>query len=176
MKPFLIGLLVLVAAICAVGLSMPTAYAVERTVHISAPAAEIHPWLDDLEKWSDWAPWEEDDPSIVTTFGPVTAGVGASQSWTSDSGNGELTLTRSDPATGIAYDMAFLDEGVRAPAKCAMTMESSGDGTTVSWTMEGDTADFMPPVLSGLMRPLLESEIGTMFDRGLEKLRTRAEP
>lgn len=175
MKPFLIGLLVLLVLICAVGLVMPTEYAVERRLDIAAPAAVIHPWIDDLQKWEQWTPWVEDDPSIVTTYGTLTAGVGASQSWTSDSGNGELTLTRSDPATGIAYEMAFVDGDMRAPASCEMRLEPKGEGTTVTWTMRGDAADFMPPVVRGLMRPLLESEIGAMFDRGLENLRARAE-
>jgi len=105
----------------------------------------------------------------------TTTGTGASQTWTSESGDGELTLTKSDAKTGIAYDMAFIMGETRAPAACAMTYDAADGTTTVIWTMEGDVGDFMPPVIAGFMTPLMKGEIGSMFDKGLVKLKTIVE-
>jgi len=168
-------LILLIAAITVAGSLMPTTYRIERVATINAPPAAIHAHVVDLEKWPAWAPWEEEDPSIVTTYGETTVGVGASQTWTSDQGDGELTLTEADPESGIAYEMAFIMDGLRAPAICAMTYGEAGGSTTVTWTMEGDVNDFMPRALAGLMTPMMDAQISDMFDRGLQNLKGRVE-
>ena len=175
MKTLLMVVVGLVAAAVIAGLTMPTTYAIEKSVEIQGTTAEVHALVGDLQRWEEWAPWYEDDPSIVNTLGEKTTGVGASQSWTSDSGDGELTFTKCDAASGIAYDMAFIMEDTRAPAKSAMSYSAEGDTTTVTWTMEGNTADFMPPVVRGLMTPLMKGEIGGMFEKGLETLKGKVE-
>ena len=163
------------AAVCLIGFFLPTAYAVERKVTINATPEQVHALVGDLKAWPQWAPWEEDDPTIKTTYGEKTTGVGASQSWTGKDGDGELTLTASSPTTGIAYDMAFIQGDMRAPAECAMSYQVADGTTTVTWSMKGDLASMMPPVLSGYMNLTMPSMIGGMFDRGLEKLKGIAE-
>ena len=175
MKKVLISLGVLAALFVVVGLFLPSTYAVEERVEIKASPEAIHALVGDLTKWNDWAPWLEADPTVVTTLGASTTGVGASQTWTSDEGDGELTFTASDPAKGIAYDMVFIMGETRAPAACAMTYEVNGENTTVVWTMEGDMGDSMPPVVSGYMTLIMGGAIGEMFQAGLQKLKTVAE-
>lgn len=176
MKKVLIGLALLVVLVTVVGLVMPTSYAIEKSVVINAKPEAIHTHVGDLKKWPAWAPWLEMDPTIETTYGPTTTGVGASQTWTSaKDGDGELMLTRSDPTTGIAYEMAFIMEGTRAPSLCAMNYTTEGDTTTVTWTMTGDAGEFMPPVIGGLMTPMMTNEIGSMFEKGLDNLKATVE-
>ena len=175
MKKFLIASLLFGLVVAVVGLLLPTAYSVERTVVIDAERAQIHAVVGELRRWPEWAPWEQNDPSIVTTYGETTTGPGASQSWTSDSGDGDLTFTTCDPAVGVAYDMAFIMDGKRAPAVASMSYATDAGGTMVVWAMEGDVSDMMPPVLSGYMNLLLPGEIGSMFDQGLESLKTLVE-
>lgn len=171
----LAALILLVVAITVAGSLMPTTYRIERVATINAAPAAIHAHVADLQQWPAWAPWEEEDPSIVTTYGEKTVGVGASQTWTSDQGDGELTLTKADPMAGIAYEMAFIMDGRRAPADCAMTYAEAGGSTTVTWTMEGDVADFMPRALAGLMKPLMDAQLSDMFETGLQSLEGRVE-
>ena len=76
----------------------------------------------------------------------------------------------------LTVDMAFIHGESRAPASAEMTLEQTGEGTTVTWKMEGDLSGAFPPVLDGLMRPWMEGQIVDMFDRGLEKLSTRVLP
>ena len=179
MKKILIGLIVVVVLVVlsavVAGLMLPTEYSIEERVTIQADVAKVHEFVGELTKWKEWAPWEQEDPSIVTTFGATTTGVGASQTWTSDQGNGELTFTACDPKTGIAYDMAFIMGETRSPATSAMKYVV-GEGTTeVIWTMEGDVADFMPPVLGGLMNVAMKAQIRSMFQTGLASLKAVAE-
>ena len=171
MKLILSGLAAILLLLVVVGFVLPTEYEIEESVAIQATPAQVHAHLEDLEKWPAWAPWVEADPTIVTTYGTTTVGVGASQTWTSESGDGELELTQCDPATGIAYDMAFISGDTRAPAAAAMSYSASGDTTTVTWTMSGDMGEFMPPVVAGLMTPIMKSSIGSMFAQGLDKLK-----
>jgi len=175
MKKLLLGLLLLLVLLAGIGFVLPTDYHVAERVTIKAPLDKIHALVGDLKAWEKWAPWYEADPSIVTTYGEVTRGVGASQTWTSKEGDGELTLTRCDPDTGIAYDMAFIMDGQRAPAKCEMNYAQKDGGTEVVWTMEGDVADYMPPIVGGYMNLFLKMAIGGMFQQGLEKLKLQAE-
>ena len=176
MKKVLIGLAVLIVLVAGAGLAMPTSYAIEKSVVINAKPEAIHAHLDDLKKWEAWAPWYKMDDSIEVTYGEQTTGVGANQTWTSADSPGELTLTRSDPATGIAYEMAFImEDDSKAPADCAMNFTVNGGTTTVTWTMTGDVGDMMRPVLSGLMTPVVKSSIGDMFEDGLQDLKTVVE-
>ena len=175
MKKVLIVLGIVVVVLLAVGFALPTEYEIEESIVIRATPARIHAWVGDLEQWPAWIPWTEEDPTIVTTYGDKTSGPGASQSWSGKDGDGELTFTACDPSTGIAYDMAFILGDTRAPARSAMTYETNGDETTVVWTMEGDVDDFMPPVVSGYMTPVLKMSIRGAFERGLEKLKTAVE-
>ena len=171
MKKILIGVAVVLVLLVVVGLLLPTEYTIEERVTIQADSAKIHEQIGDLTRWQEWAPWVEEDPSIVTTFGEKTTGVGASQTWTSDSGDGELTFTACDPATGIEYDMAFIMDETRAPATCAMKYVAAGEGTEVVWTMNGDEGDFMPPVIAGYMTVFMKGSISSMFQQGLTKLK-----
>jgi hypothetical protein len=170
------GAALLLVLFLVVGLILPTDYSVSESVEIDATAAEVHVFVGELRKWPEWAPWEENDPTIVTTYGPTTTGVGASQSWTSETeGAGELTLTKCDPATGIAYDMAFIVGETRSPARADMSYAASGAGTTVTWSMEGDMSEMLPPVLDGYMTLLMPEMIGEMFRQGLDKLKVVVE-
>lgn len=175
MKKLLLAIPILLLLIIGVGFLLPTDYSLESSVDISATPEEIHVFVGDLEKWPEWSPWEETDESIVTTTGEITTGVGATQTWTSDSGDGELTITRSDPATGIAYDMAFIMEGTRAPATSQVTYKPNGETTTVTWSMQGDVSAFAPPVIGGYMTLFMKGAITGMFDQGLDNLKKTVE-
>ncbi len=175
MKRILIGLLALIAVVALVGLFLPTSYSIERRITINAPPASVHALVGDLERWPEWTPWITADPTVVTTLGDKKTGVGASQTWTSDDGGGELTFTACDAETGIAYDMVFIMKDNRAPARAKMLYTREGDATVVTWIMEGDVADMAPPVLAGYARLFLPGQVGDMFDQGLLVLKEKVE-
>ena len=166
----------LLAVIVIAGLVMPSQYTVVRKNTIAAPPAAVHAFVGHLEKWPEWMPWEQEDPSVVTRLGDKTTGVGAKQSWSSSkAGDGEVEFTACDENTGIAYDMTFITKNKRAPAKASIRYAPAGDGTEVTWSMEGDLASMMPPVMRGLMKPIMCGMIGKNFARGLVSLKEKVE-
>ena len=99
-----VGLACTVAVMLVVGMVLPTTYTVSRSVIIEADPEDIHEYVGDLTKWDLWAPWTEADPTIVVRFGDKASGVGASQSWVGEDGQGFLRLTMSQPRRGIEFD------------------------------------------------------------------------
>lgn len=165
-----IGIALATILVIAVGFALPSSYTISRAVTINATPARIHTFTGDLEKWPDWTPWATADPSIVISYGDTTEGVGAHQSWTGNSGGGELTLTRSDPAWGVAYDMN-MDHG-KYISEATMVYENAGSATEVIWTMTGENGKNPFSHYFGLM---MDPMVGPMFEDGLNRLKLEAE-
>ena len=161
----LTALIIGIVLLFVVSLFLPKTFHVERSILIDAASAEVHAHVGDLAKWESWTPWVEADPTIVIDYGPATSGVGASQSWSGDSGNGELTFTRCDSVAGVAYDMSF-DEG-RYPSTGELNYAAEGAGTRVTWIMDGESTGVVGRWFGLFMGPM----VGPMFDRGLERLK-----
>ena len=175
MKKVLIVLLVLILAIVAVGFLTPTEFAIAKSITIKAEPGAVHAYVGELKQWPEWTPWLESDPTIETTLGEKTTGVGAHQSWTGKEGGGELTFTKCDPDQGIAYDMAFIMEEERILATSTMAYKPAEGGTEVTWSMNGDWKGAAPPIMAGWMKIMSPWMIGPEFDKGLEKLKAKVE-
>ena len=164
-------IVVIIVVVVVVGLFLPTSYTVERSIVIDAPPAQIHEYVGDLNKWDAWEPWKEEDPSIVVTHGEKTKGVGASQSWVGNSGDGALTFTKDSAVEGIEYDLVF-DDGTYV-CQSAMKYDPLEDGETrVTWTMAGDMD---APVVGGYFALMMDSMVGKMFDQGCANLKNTVE-
>ena len=162
-----LGVLVVLAVV--VGLLLPSEYSVERSVTIGADPERIHGFVGDLERWPEWTPWLDMDPTIQTVYGENTSGVGASQSWSGESGSGELTITGWDVDTGVLYDMSF-DEG-KYMSVGSISYEQVAGGTKVTWSMEGESKG----IITRYFGVLMDAMVGPAFEDGLGKLKTRAE-
>ena len=170
-RNFLLAVLIILILIIFVGLFLPTTYSVERTIVIDAGPERVHEYVGDLNKWDEWTPWKEEDPTLVITKGEKTRGEGASQSWVGKSGDGALTITKDSPDEGIEYDMVF--EGGQFVCQGSMTYIELDEGETeVTWTMQGDMET---PVLGGYFAIMMDTMVGEMFDRGLSNLKTTVE-
>jgi len=165
-----IGIAVIIVLVVGISFFLPSAYHVQRTVSIDASPAQIHRLTSDLQNgWPQWEPWSEADDTIVTTYGDVTAGVGASQSWTSTDGTGVLTLTVCDVTAGVEYDMAFNVDQYLSKGKLGYTPTASG--TDVTWEMDGD----MSGVIAKYFGFMMDSMVGPMFEQGLDNLKAATE-
>lgn len=163
-----LALVVLILILVVYGLMGSSHYELERSIAIDAPREVVHRYVNDLTRWPEWTPWQDMDPSIKTTYGDKTSGVGAFQEWQGDKDGGWLRITESDPQTGIAYDMAFIEDGRESRAKATMRYDASGMQTTVAWFMEGE---INIPVLGTFLAPTISEAVAPMFDQGLAKLK-----
>ncbi len=118
-----------------------------------------------------WSPWLEEDPSLIVTRGETTSGVGANQSWVGKDGDGSLTLTQSSPTEGIEYDL-FFEQGTYQCWAAMSYTEISENATKVVWTMKGNID---ATAIGGYFALLMDSMVGGMFERGLEKLKEQVE-
>ncbi len=153
-----------------VGLILPTEFTVKRSIVIDGGPEGIHEYVGELRKWDLWAPWKEDDPTFVVTFGDKTSGIGASQSWVGADGDGSLEFTASSPRRGIEYDLFF--EGGTYKCRSAMRFHPTDESTAVTWIMKGDMSW---PIVGGYFAVMLDSAVGPMFERGLAKLKKTVE-
>ena len=169
-KAALVVLATAVVAFVGIGLLLPSAYRVERSIVIAAGTPVIHAYVGDLSRWPEWTSWQDEDPSIRIKQGAITSGVGAHQSWSGDSGSGELTITESSPESGIRYDLSF-DEGAWK-SKAAVLYHPEGSETRVTWEMSGDAG---MNVIGRYFGVLMDDMVGPMFESGLEKLKSAAE-
>ncbi|VAW93511.1 hypothetical protein MNBD_GAMMA22-751 [hydrothermal vent metagenome] len=163
-----VAILVLIAGI--VGFFLPKDYSITRSITINASNDTIHNLVGDLDNWDQWTTWKLDDPSIVIFKGALSQGVGASQSWKGDSGEGKLEFTVSSVEKGITYDLYF--DGGDQKSIASISYADQGATTVVTWKMTGNMEI---PILGGYFSMLVGGMIETMFDRGLVRLKNIAE-
>ena len=171
LKSLLSAIIIIIVVVVVVGLFLPTSYTIERSIVIDAPPSRIHEYIGDLKNWDYWSPWKEEDLTLVITHGEKTKGVGASQSWVGDNGDGALTFTKDSSTEGIEYDLVF--DGGTYVCRGAMIYDPLEDGETkVTWTMSGDMGT---PFIGGYFAMMMDSMVGGMFDKGLSNLKNTVE-
>lgn len=170
-KTAAVVLIILIVTVAVIGLFLPAKYSVESSIVINAAPEKVHNYVSDLKKWDEWAPWKEEDPSIVVTLGEKTSGAGASQSWVGDSGTGALTITESSPDNGIKYDLLF-DGGTYECRGSVMYYRLPDGNTRVTWDMSGDMGKSLT---SGYFALLMDTMVGNMFEKGLKNLKNVVE-
>jgi hypothetical protein len=154
-----------VAAIFIAGLFLPGSVEVQRVVKLKLPQEELHPMLDDLERWREWTVWGDTDEPIILEYSDPSAGVGAWYSWQGDAiGAGRIEITASDPARGVWYDMTFSLEPY--PMKGALRYLPSDEGTELEWSLRGE----LNGPLERALGPILKWRIGVDFDNNLKAL------
>jgi len=167
-----VGLVLIVAALAGIGLCLPSAYRVERSVVIGAPPPAIFPALNTLKEWPTWTAWTvERYPDMKVKFSGPAAGVGARYTWDGKStGYGELQLTKSDPARGVSFDLEFGHGKYISAGTIALLPEDSG--TRVTWTNEGELG--LNPI-NRYFGLLMDRMMGPDFQKGLENLKRKVE-
>lgn len=167
-KRIVIGLVVVLVVLAAIGFVLPRTYKVERTAVINAPTEVIFDQVNDLQKTAAWSPWK--DPDMKVGYGAITAGKGASSSWESKKmGTGSQTITETVPNQSIHI---HLDFGKMGTAETDWSFAPAGEGVKVTQTMTGDQG--MNPVKHwfGLM---MDKMVGPMFEKGLASLKQVSE-
>jgi hypothetical protein len=156
-----------------VGMLLPREFEVARSIVIAAPAAKIHPHIDSLDNWPAWSPFDTEDPSIVWEKKGPQSGVGARRAWKSKKmGDGEQTITASDPATGLSMKLAMAG-GCMEPFDIRFDYAPQAGGTKVTWTDRGRLPSGPHWRWMGLL--VVGPMCGKQFEKGLRALKAKVE-
>ena len=167
----ILGVIIAIAVIAiAIAYLLPQRVALARSTDIAAPPSVVFPLVGDLRQSRTWYPWVTMDPDIKVEFSGPDAGVGQKMSWESAKvGDGSQTVTAYEPDTRV---QTALDFGAQGNAIATTTIDSKGNGSTVTWGFETDLG--MNPVARyfGLA---LERFVAPDYEKGLAKLKELAE-
>jgi len=167
----LAALVVAVLLLVAVGFALPSAFRVERSVQIEAPAAEVYALVSSPREWKRWSAWNERDPAMQIEYTGPDAGEGAGWSWKSSTeGNGEMEFTAAQPGERVDYVLRFPEFGMES--KGVLRIEPAGSGVRLSWSNEGDMGGNPINRWFGLF---MDNLVGPDFEAGLANLKRIAE-
>src|ERR1041385_8564146 len=171
-KRILIVVGIVLLALVVVSQFLPSTYRVERSVVIAAKPEGIFPWLNNLRKWPEWSAWNAaKDPTLGYAYEGAEEGVGAASRWDSKKfGEGSMKISEADPGKSLKFDLAF-DHG-KYLSKGTITLAAAGEGTKVTWAMDG-TVSRNP--LDRFFSLMMDSMVGKDFEEGLRNLQAKAE-
>jgi hypothetical protein len=170
-----IVLLCLVAVVLVAALVValqPSAFVIERSALIRAPAPVIYPHIASLRAMNQWSPFAQGDPQMKLEYSGPESGVGAASVWDSQQmGKGSSTITAAKPNAEVEMRLEFLAP-MKATNRALFTLAPQGDSTRVTWRMEGNNG-FLGKAFGLVMN--MDSMVGGEFEKGLASLATLTE-
>ena len=172
-KKILIGIAALLLLLVCVIAIQPSAYHIERTATINAPASVVYAQVNDFHKWQAWSPWAKLDPAMKQTYDGPPEGKGAVYTWAGnkDVGEGRMTIIDSHPSDAVRIKLEFL-KPFAATSSTDFTFASQGNTTNVKWSMTGNN-NFVAKAFSLVMN--MDKMVGGDFERGLAQLKSVSE-
>jgi hypothetical protein len=169
----LIGLLILVSGFLTYIAFQPSNYFIVREIKIIAPTEAIFPWINSSKKNSQWMPWADIDPKMLTTYSGPEEGVGAISSWTSEGqlGVGSATIIESIPNQLVRTKLEY-KKPMEMSQIADISITQSGNESIVKWSVQGQN-NFIGRVFCFFMN--MEKTVGGYFEQGLNKLKSTVE-
>lgn len=147
-------------------------FTVERGIHITADPADVYALVDVLREWEHWSPWNDLDPQLRHHYTGPDRGVGARHEWAGNrsAGEGSMEILASSPEA-VELQLVFV-RPFPARQLARFDFQPTGRGTDVRWTMTGKQSR-AGRVFFTVMR--MDKRLGGDFERGLARLKARAE-
>lgn len=165
----LIGLAIVLGLFLAFVATRPSTFRVERSLAITAPAAEIFPQINNLKNTQAWNPWLKLDPAAKVTYEGPAAGVGAMLSWAGNNqvGEGKQTITESRANELVRSRLDFI-KPFAGTSTAEFTLKPQGNQTVVTWALFGEN-NFISKIFCVFMNQ--DKMIGEPFNQGLASLK-----
>jgi uncharacterized protein YndB with AHSA1/START domain len=166
-----LGILVSVLIIYAYT-TAPKSLPISRSILIQAPAEQVFPYVNSPRRMQEWNPFTEGDPTLKMTYTGPEEGTGAASAWegNSNTGKGQATIVEVELNKRVAVRLDF-----KKPFDVTnfgeYRLEAKGSATEFTWSIV-ETA-MIPRLISRFVN--LDRIIGGHFERGLLKLKTKAE-
>jgi len=173
-KKVLLILVILVAGLIVLIQSRPSAFHVERSTTVSAPAEAIYAQVVDLHHWAGWSPWDKLDPAMKKDYAGDAGAVGSSYHWAGNEkvGEGRMTVAKADPGKQVAFDLEFI-KPYAGKCQSALAFAPEGTGTKVTWSIDGQS-NFMAKAME-LFGGNMDKMMGPDFEHGLAGLKSLVE-
>lgn len=168
-KKILLGCAVLLAVLLVVVALQPSAYRVERSVVIAAPAAQVFPHVNNLHRAWAWNPCLKLDPAVKIGYSGPAEGVGAVSTWAGNNqvGEGQETITESRTDQLVRVTLEF-KKPFEDTCHAEFLLNPDKNGTRVTWAMWGEKNFFAKAVCLFMNQ---DKMIGDMFEQGLGSLK-----
>jgi effector-binding domain-containing protein len=161
-----------------VGLYLPQAVHVERSIAIARPAPTVFTLLNEFSTYTQWSPWSARDPDTVYSFSGPASGTGARMNWTGDPrlvGKGWQEITGSVPWSMIRMQLEFDQMG---KASSYFQLDPLGNGVNLTWGFDMELVEGQG-LFSGLMMRyfglFFDGWIGSDYEQGLQRFKALAE-
>lgn len=163
-----LALMLLIGGLLAFASTRPDEMHIERTADVKAPALVVFNIINNLQRWSEWSPYDKFDPNMKKSFKGPQQGPGAIYEWNGNGnvGEGRLTITDSKPGEIVTMKLEFT-----RPFNCNnqvnFRLTPTDKGTQVSWIMDGKNT-LMSKVMGIFMD--MDAMVGGDFVEGLKNL------
>jgi len=173
LKTIAVVVVVLLAAILVFAATKPDTFRVQRVTSIKAPPEKIFPYINDFKQWHLWSPYEQIDPNMKRTYGPQTAGKGATYGWDGNGniGSGSMEILEAPAPRKVEIKLDFT-RPFTAHNIAEFTLQPAGESTTVTWSMRGPVP-FFGKIIHVFMN--MDKMVGGQFDEGLANLKVVTE-
>jgi uncharacterized protein YndB with AHSA1/START domain len=162
-----------VATVLVAAAFQPDRFEVERSATINAPAERIFPLINDFHRWGRWSPYEKLDPAMRRSYAGADSGVGAVYQWEGNAkaGQGRMEIVEAPAPSRVAIRLDFT-KPIAAHNLATFTLAPAGDGTKVTWRMDGPT-----PYVGKIIHLFIDMDrmVGGDFETGLANLKAAAE-
>ncbi len=166
------GIMGFFALVFLVSLFFPRQYKIERSAVINLPVQETYAYLNQIENWQEWSPWNKNLDSTMSFFySQHKTGTGAAQYFKGDLiGVGRFRIIENIANEKIKFNLS-LDQGFMNINQTFYFKPMDGK-TQLSWVDEGDVG-FNPIFRFMLPTRIENSEIA--FEEGLMTIKRAAE-
>ncbi|MBA3682985.1 MAG: SRPBCC family protein [Bacteroidetes bacterium] len=171
MKKFLYVILALVVVYLILALFGPKEIKVERTITVNKPVLVVASKLTDYKFYNDeWNPWSEKDPAMKTTYRGNSGEVGHFYSWEGNKevGKGEMEI-KSITKDSIIQRLTLDGMG---DSKAYYILKDNTTSTDVTWGVVFEIGFLGRPMMLFMN---MDKMIGTMYEKGLAKFKTKVE-
>ena len=175
MKKIFKGLLIVASVLIILlmaGMMLPESLHVERSIVIRAPAAQVYPHVSNFRLFNQWSPWAKIDENIKFEYVGAESGEGAIVHWSSEHarvGKGSQKIIAARQDEEVRSILAI--DGMGKAYSRFMLVEDQGS-TKVLWSFDVSFGYNIPGRVMGM---LMEDELDSYYERGLNNLKQRVE-
>lgn len=144
---------------------MPRFRVSESTI-IDAPPEKVFQMVSDFGTWTTWSPWLCAEPNAEVCVSDDPNSEGSVYAWRGEIvGQGEIEHQLLRPGQLIEDEIRFL-KPFKSTSQVSFEFERAGDGTKITWNMNGSLPWFMFWMVS-----TMQTLIGMDYNRGLKMLK-----